>query len=118
MFISRMRIGSQLLMIVAGAVLGILSVGGYTLYEVRAILFEDRKVKTEHVVHVAESLIAHYAALEQSGAMTREEAQEAARRCEQLHPGFIKRRFHWNVYLDPKANQHLTEGLRKAGLVE
>lgn len=46
------------------------------------------------------------------------EAREAARRCDQLHPGFIRKRTHWNIYLDPDANHHLTEGLRKAGLVE
>jgi len=47
-----------------------------------------------------------------------EEAQEAARHCEQLHPGFIQKRAHWNIYVNPEAYQHLTEGLRKAGLVE
>ena len=45
-----------------------------------------------------------------------EEAQAAARQCEQLQPGFMARRTHWNIYLDPDANAHLTEGLRKAGL--
>jgi adenylate cyclase len=47
-----------------------------------------------------------------------EEAREAVHQCEQLHPGFIKKRARWNIYVDPEANQHLTEGLRKAGLVE
>jgi adenylate cyclase len=47
-----------------------------------------------------------------------EEAHAAARRCEQLRPGFMARRTHWNIYLDPDANAHLTEGLRKAGLVQ
>lgn len=46
-----------------------------------------------------------------------EEAREAARRCEELHPGFMARRAYWNIYLDPAANQHLADGLRKAGLV-
>jgi adenylate cyclase len=47
-----------------------------------------------------------------------DEAKAAAQRCEQLRPGLMKRRAHWNIYLDPEANKHLTEGLRKAGLVE
>ncbi|MEE8211714.1 MAG: adenylate/guanylate cyclase domain-containing protein [Acidiferrobacterales bacterium] len=47
-----------------------------------------------------------------------DEAQEAARQCEQLRPGFMKKRANWNIYVDPAANQHLTEGLRKAGLLE
>ena len=29
----------------------------------------------------------------------------------------MKRRAHWNIYLDPEVNKNLTEGLRKAGLV-
>lgn len=45
------------------------------------------------------------------------DACEAAQRCEQLRPGLMKRRAYWNIYLDPESNNHLTEGLRKAGLV-
>ncbi len=47
-----------------------------------------------------------------------DEARAAAERCEQLRPGLMKRRADWNIYLDPQANRNLTEGLRKAGLVE
>jgi adenylate cyclase len=47
-----------------------------------------------------------------------DEAKAAAQRCEQLRPGLMKRRAHWNIYLDQEANKNLTEGLRKAGLVE
>jgi adenylate cyclase len=47
-----------------------------------------------------------------------EEARAAARRCEELRPGFMRRRVHWNIYLAPAANAHLTEGLRKAGLAQ
>jgi adenylate cyclase len=46
-----------------------------------------------------------------------EEARAAARRCEELRPGFFARRVAWNIYVDPEANAHLEEGLRKAGLV-
>jgi adenylate cyclase len=46
-----------------------------------------------------------------------EEARAAARRCEELRPGFLAKRAHWNIYLDAEANAHLAEGLRKAGLV-
>ena len=46
-----------------------------------------------------------------------EEARAAARRCEELRPGFLAKRTHWNIYLDAAANEHLTEGLSKAGLV-
>ena len=46
------------------------------------------------------------------------EAQEAARHCEHLHPGFIEKRMYWNIYAEPAANEHLTEGLRKAGVID
>ncbi|MBT3359642.1 MAG: methyl-accepting chemotaxis protein, partial [Rhodospirillales bacterium] len=78
MMLNGLKIGTRLLLIVVGTVLGIVAVGGYSLFEIRANLFEDRKIKTEHVVHVAESLVAHYYAQETSGAMTRDEAQKAA----------------------------------------
>jgi adenylate cyclase len=47
-----------------------------------------------------------------------DEARAAAQRCEQLRPGLMRRRAHWNIYVDPEANRHLTEGLCKAGLLE
>jgi adenylate cyclase len=47
-----------------------------------------------------------------------EEARAAAAKCEALHPGFIAKRAHWNIYVDPASNAHLTDGLRKVGLVD
>ena len=47
-----------------------------------------------------------------------DEGRAAAQRCEQLRPGLMRRRANWNIYLDPESNNSLTEGLRKAGLVE
>jgi methyl-accepting chemotaxis protein len=78
MFLNKLKIGARLYLIVAGAVLGIVAVGGYSLMEIRHNLLEDRKVKTEHVVDVATSTIKHYYDMEQSGALTRQEAQSAA----------------------------------------
>ena len=69
-----------------------------------------RKDDHPHTYHVMAICLGHLGRID--------EAQEAARRCEELRPGFFKRRIHWNIYLDPEANEHLTEGLRKAGLVE
>jgi methyl-accepting chemotaxis protein len=78
MFLDKLKIGSRLLLIVAGTVIGIASVGGYSLKESRSNLFEDRKIKTQHVVQVAESLLGYYQAQEKAGAMTREQAQKAS----------------------------------------
>jgi methyl-accepting chemotaxis protein len=65
------------MLIVMGTVIGIAAVGGFGLYEIRSNLMEDRKVKTEHVVQVADALIGYYHSLEQSGAMPREAAQKS-----------------------------------------
>jgi tetratricopeptide (TPR) repeat protein len=69
-----------------------------------------RKPDHPHTYHLLAICLGHVGHIQ--------EAREAAHHCEQLHPGFIKKRAHWNIYLDPEANQHLTEGLRKARLVE
>ena len=47
-----------------------------------------------------------------------DEARDAVQQCERLRPGFMAKRAHWNIYIDPEANRHLTEGLRKAGLMQ
>jgi len=79
MFLDKLKIGSRLLLIVVGTVVGIAVVGGYSLFEIRQNLFEDRKTKTEHVVETAGSLIEYYAAEEKAGRMSRADAQEAAK---------------------------------------
>ncbi len=69
-----------------------------------------RKPEYPHTYHVLAICLGHLDRIE--------EARDAAAKCEQLHLGFINKRAHWNIYLDAKANEHLTDGLRKAGLVE
>jgi adenylate cyclase len=69
-----------------------------------------RKPNHPHTYHLLAICLGHLGRIE--------DAQEAAHQCEQLHPGFIGKRAHWNIYVDPAANRHLTEGLRKAGLVD
>jgi adenylate cyclase len=69
-----------------------------------------RKPDHPHTYHLLAVCLGHLGRIE--------EAHNAATRCEQLHPGFLKKRAYWNIYVAEAANQHLTEGLRKAGLVE
>ena len=76
--VDRFKVGTRLLLVVAGTIIGITVVGGFSLYEIQKNLFEDRKVKTEHVVQVAESLVGYYEAQEKAGVMTHEGAQKAA----------------------------------------
>lgn len=69
-----------------------------------------RKPDYPHTYHVMAICLGHLDRIE--------DARDAAAKCEELHEGFITKRAHWNIYLDAKANEHLTNGLRKAGLVE
>ncbi|MCG8511585.1 MAG: cache domain-containing protein, partial [Rhodospirillales bacterium] len=78
MFLDKLKIGPRLMLIVAGTVIGMLAVGGYSLYEVRVNLMEDRKIKTQHVVDTVVTLVSYYQSMEVSGEVTREEAQKAA----------------------------------------
>ena len=80
MSLARLKISYRLMLIVIGTIIGIVAVGGYGLYEIRLNLFEDRKVKTEHVVDTATSVLEHYAAEEKAGRMSRADAQEAAKK--------------------------------------
>ena len=43
------------------------------------------------------------------------EAQEALQQCEREQPGFIEKRTEWRPYRDQSKNEHILEGLRKAG---
>jgi adenylate cyclase len=66
-----------------------------------------RNPRFPHAHHVLAMCLGHMGRIE--------EAQAAAKECERLHPGFIKKRAEWNIYVDPAANKHLIDGLRKAG---
>ena len=79
MFWNRLKISARLLMIVFGTVVGFVAIGGFSLYEIRANLLEDRLVKTRNLVEAAHSLVSHYAKLADSGATSVEEAQELAK---------------------------------------
>jgi adenylate cyclase len=44
------------------------------------------------------------------------EAQAALGDCERVHPGFVRKRAGWQPYANPASNEHLQDGLRRAGL--
>jgi adenylate cyclase len=46
----------------------------------------------------------------------RDEARAALDACERLHPGFATKRADWQPYPEPAKNEHLRDGLHKAGL--
>jgi methyl-accepting chemotaxis protein len=78
MFLDKLKIGSRLMLIVVGTVISILALGSYSLLEIRQNLMEDRKVKTQHVVDVVETLVAYFHSMEAAGDLTRDQAQAAA----------------------------------------
>ncbi len=80
MFLDKLKIGSRLLLIVAGTVVGIAGVGGYSLSENRAHMFEDRETQIEHLVESASGVLEYYAGEEKAGRMSRADAQEAAKK--------------------------------------
>lgn len=77
--LSSMKIGTRLMIIVAGAILAALLVGAFGLTELRYNMLEDRKAKTQNLVDSTISLINHFHELEKSGALTKEQAQDAAK---------------------------------------
>ncbi|MBE0530694.1 MAG: cache domain-containing protein [Rhodospirillales bacterium] len=80
MLLDRLKINSRLMLIVAGAVAGIVGVGGYSLSAIHANLFEDRQIKTAHVVETAFGALEYYAGEEKAGRMSRADAQEMAKK--------------------------------------
>src|SRR3954453_16656391 len=60
--------------------IGLVTVAVLGLGTLRSQLYEDREIKTRHVVDVASSLIRHYAAEARDGRMTEADAKQAALR--------------------------------------
>lgn len=73
-----LKIGTKMLAIAAVACLGTAVIGWFTAAEIERLSYADKEDSTEVVVETAVSLLAHYAALENSGAMTTADAQAAA----------------------------------------
>ncbi len=46
------------------------------------------------------------------------EARAALDECKRLQPGYAEKWIHWQEYRNPADNEHLLDGLRKAGLLE
>jgi methyl-accepting chemotaxis protein len=79
MSFGNLKIGTRLAAIVIAAVVGIVGIAGYQLFDLKNQLMEDRMLKTRHVVETAYGVLEYYADLEKSGALTRDQAQETAK---------------------------------------
>ena len=73
-----LKIGRRMALVVILSIIGTLLVGVVDAWRTRAMLLEDRKVKTQHVVEVAHGIIASYHKLSQAGAIAEADAQKAA----------------------------------------
>jgi len=72
------KIGIKLWLIVGFFFLGIVIVKGFGLMELRSVMLEDRKLKTQHIVETAHSVIQSFAAKAKEGTISEEEAKTAA----------------------------------------
>jgi len=72
------KIGIKLWLIVGFCFLGIVIIKGLGLMELREVMLEDRKLKTQHIVETAHSVIQSFAAKAKEGAISEEEAQTVA----------------------------------------
>jgi len=79
MILDRLKIGSRLLLIVVGTVAGIVAVGGFSLYEIRNNMVQDRMAKIRAVVDTGENVVKYYEGRAAKGEMGVEEAQAAAK---------------------------------------
>ncbi len=79
MSLGNMKIGGRLAVIVTVAVLAIVGISAHQLTVLKDEMLRDRQIKTEHVVDTATGILEYFAAQEKAGAMTREEAQTAAK---------------------------------------
>ena len=78
MFIDNLRFKAKLLLTVAVSVLGMVVIIAADLGNLRQELLDSRRVKTQHLVETAHSVIFHYIKESQAGRMSEAEAKAAA----------------------------------------
>ena len=73
-----LSIGRKIWLIVVLSVLALASLAGYALKDKYAVLEEQKRLATKHVVESAHGALVHFHALETSGKLSREQAQQQA----------------------------------------
>jgi methyl-accepting chemotaxis protein len=74
-----MKLFTKLLLIVFGAVAGMVLLGGFAVTSLRSTMLQERQQSMQLLVRMATHQIEHFIELEKSGKMSREEAQNAAK---------------------------------------
>ena len=73
-----LSIGRKIWLIVVLSVLALASLAGYALKDKYSVLEEQKRLATKHVVESAHGALVHFHALETSGKLSREQAQQQA----------------------------------------
>jgi len=95
-------------MLIAVSAVGLLIIGTVASSELYKDLIEDRKLKTQHVVETAHDVIGYFGQKEQSGELTRAEAQtQAAEAVKQLRYGGSE--YFWINDMHPNVVMHTTK---------
>ncbi|WP_374380320.1 methyl-accepting chemotaxis protein [Dongia sp.] len=72
------KIATRLALVVLAAVVGMVAIGIHAAFDLRDTLLNDRKVKTQHVVEVAQGIVAYFGNLAKTGKMPEADAKAAA----------------------------------------
>jgi len=73
-----MKLSTRLGLIALSAALGLILVAGFALQSMRASMMDERRTQISALVHLVAKQVAYYQSLEQSGKLTRAEAQARA----------------------------------------
>jgi methyl-accepting chemotaxis protein len=74
-----MKLITKLLLIVLGAVTGMVLLGGFAVTSLRSTMLQERQQSMQLVVRMATHQVEHFMELEKSGKLSREDAQTAAK---------------------------------------
>lgn len=73
-----MKLSHRLALIVSCAVIGLVLIAGFALSTLRSTMLEDKRNEIHTVLNLAAKQVAYFQGLEQSGKLTRDEAQARA----------------------------------------
>ena len=69
-----MKLKTRLLIIVFAAVIGLIAMASYGLFQLRQSLYDERRSQIAQMLDVAGAQLKYFHSLEKSGKLTREEA--------------------------------------------
>ena len=99
------KIATRLALVVLAAVIGMVAIGAHAAFDLRATLLNDRKVKTQHVVEVAQGIVAYFGELAKAGKMPEADAKVAAMAAlEKLR--YDKKEYFWINDINSKMLMH------------